>query len=76
MPELREALFRESEWERNLFKQPVVFVIGAGASREYNFPLGSDLRRQSQRRFGFASNLEPITLWEATPISSITFAVT
>jgi hypothetical protein len=27
-----------------LFKQKVVFVIGAGASREYNFPLGSHLK--------------------------------
>jgi hypothetical protein len=27
-----------------LFNQKVVFVIGAGASREYNFPLGSQLK--------------------------------
>jgi len=29
-----------------VFKQKVVFVIGAGASREYNFPLGSELKVQ------------------------------
>lgn len=29
-----------------MFKQKVVFVIGAGASREYNFPLGSELKDQ------------------------------
>jgi hypothetical protein len=27
-----------------LFNQKVVFVVGAGASREYNFPLGSHLK--------------------------------
>ena len=27
-----------------MFKQKVVFVVGAGASREYNFPLGSHLK--------------------------------
>jgi hypothetical protein len=27
-----------------VFKQNVIFVIGAGASREYNFPLGSELK--------------------------------
>src|ERR1700745_2107172 len=29
-----------------MFKQRVVFVIGAGASREYNFPLGSELKER------------------------------
>ena len=28
-----------------MFRKQVVFVVGAGASREYNFPLGSDLKR-------------------------------
>ena len=27
-----------------MFNQKVVFIVGAGASREYNFPLGSDLK--------------------------------
>jgi hypothetical protein len=27
-----------------VFRQPVVFVIGAGASKEYGLPLGTDLK--------------------------------
>lgn len=38
-----------------MFKQKVVFVVGAGASREYNFPLGSELKDQiaTATRFQF-----------------------
>ncbi|OSI26580.1 hypothetical protein [Bradyrhizobium canariense] len=38
-----------------MFKQNVVFVIGAGASREYDFPLGSHLKDEiaSATRFRF-----------------------
>jgi hypothetical protein len=43
-----------------LFKRPVVFVIGAGASREYNFPLGSDLKEAiaAAVRFRFQSGTD------------------
>jgi hypothetical protein len=27
-----------------MFNKPVVFVVGAGASHEYNFPLGTSLK--------------------------------
>lgn len=36
-----------------MFNQKIVFVIGAGASREYNFPLGSELKDRIARAVRF-----------------------
>src|SRR4051794_4518831 len=44
-----------------MFKERVVFVVGAGASREYNFPLGFELKDRIADavhfRFDFGSRL-------------------
>jgi len=39
-----------------MFNKPVVFVIGAGASREYNFPLGEDLKNEIAKKVRFRFN--------------------
>jgi hypothetical protein len=36
-----------------MFNKPVVFVIGAGASRKYNFPLGGDLKNNIAEKVKF-----------------------
>lgn len=36
-----------------MFNKPTVFVVGAGASREYNFPLGAELKETIAKKIGF-----------------------
>src|SRR6266852_1143797 len=36
-----------------MFSQPVVFVVGAGASAEYNMPVGSELKTKIASAVGF-----------------------
>jgi len=35
--------------EEGMFKNPTVFILGAGASWHYGFPTGEDLVRKVQR---------------------------
>jgi hypothetical protein len=55
--------FGDRPGENLVFKQPTVFVVGAGASKEYNFPLGSDLKNQIAEavRFRFAHGVQLIS---------------
>ena len=39
-----------------MFEKPIVFVIGAGASHEYNLPLGAALSSTIAEKIRFASN--------------------
>jgi hypothetical protein len=36
-----------------MFNQRVVFVVGAGASKEYNFPVGSELKERIAKAVRF-----------------------
>jgi len=47
------AKLRQRSQGRALFTKKIVFVIGAGASRDYNFPLGSELKDQISRAVRF-----------------------
>jgi hypothetical protein len=46
-----------------MFKQKVVFVVGAGASKEYNLPLGSELKDRiaTAVRFRFEHGLRMVS---------------